>query len=107
MNKWYDVRDKLFGGLAKELFTVSLLNDEILEAKRKSICESNSNSCFDSEGRRCKVCTCPIDAKAGLMFNKNASKLFRTELTHCPLGKWNDKDVANYYRLMDGKDIII
>lgn len=103
---WLDARDMLFGGLAKELFTVKLLNDEILEAKRKGVCEENAGSCFDAEGRRCNHCTCPIDAKAGLLFNKNSRKWFRIELTHCPLGKWDDKDIANYYRKMDGKDLI-
>lgn len=103
---WYDIRDKLFGGLAKELFTVELLNDEILEAKRIAKCEENAGSCFDEKGRRCNHCTCPIDAKAGLLFNKNSRKGFRVELTHCPLGKWWDKDVANLYREMDGKDLI-
>jgi hypothetical protein len=48
------------------------------------------------------MCTCFIDAKAGIKVNLNPNKLMRKEITHCHLGKWDDKDLANYYREIDG-----
>ena len=53
----------------------------------------------------CDVCGCFLDLKTGAKTNWNARKL-RNEITHCPLGKWNDKDTANIYREMDGKELL-
>lgn len=60
---------------------------------------------FDAEERTCTVCGCFIDIKAELKTNRNPLKL-RTEITHCPFGRWNDKDTANHYREIDGKPLL-
>ena len=53
----------------------------------------------------CDVCGCFLDLKTSAKTNWNARKL-RNEITHCPLGKWNDKETANIYREMDGKELL-
>lgn len=53
----------------------------------------------------CDVCGCFLDLKTTAKTNWNAKKL-RNEITHCPLGKWNDKKTANVYRGMDGKELL-
>lgn len=59
----------------------------------------------DKEADKCTVCGCFLDLKTGAEVNWNALKS-RNEETHCPLGKWNDLDIANAYRKIDGKQEI-
>ena len=66
--------------------------------------------CFSCEKRNekenvCYVCGCFLDLKTSAKTNWNAKKL-RNEITHCPMGKWNDKKTANIYREMDGKELL-
>jgi hypothetical protein len=70
------------------------------KARRLTICEE---PCFyfDHKARRCKVCKCYVDAKAGAETNFNP-KAARNEITHCPKGYWGDTDTANFYREKDG-----
>lgn len=60
------------------------------------ICEHH-----DPEENKCKVCTCFLDLKTYSRVNWRPSKN-RNEITHCPEGLWNDKEIANEYRRMDG-----
>lgn len=53
----------------------------------------------------CTVCGCFLDLKTGAKTNWNAKRM-RNEITHCPLGKWNDKETANLYREMDGNELL-
>lgn len=98
-----DLKNKILAKVALEVLTVEKLNDPELEADRIKTCEGCPMMNSD---RRCGICTCFIDAKAGLKVNKNPEKFLRYEVTHCPLGKWNDKDLANHYREMDGKKLL-
>lgn len=59
----------------------------------------------DTEKDTCGVCHCFLDLKINAETNWNAVK-FRDEITHCPKGKWGDKEIANLYREMDGKQQI-
>lgn len=59
----------------------------------------------DAAENKCKVCGCFLDLKTGAKTNWNAKQM-RNEITHCPLGKWNDKNIANLYREMDGKELL-
>ena len=58
-----------------------------------------------SEENTCLECGCFLDLKTSAKTNWNARKL-RNEITHCPLGRWNDKKIANLYREMDGKELL-
>lgn len=97
-----EIKNKLLSKVAGLVLEVEKLNDPELKEFRIKTCESNAGKCFDEVNRRCKMCTCFIDAKAGIKVNLNPNKLMRKEITHCHLGKWDDKDLANYYREMDG-----
>ena len=74
--------------------------DQEEKDRRLAICE---NPClyFEPKERRCKVCKCFLDAKAGAKTNFNPAKL-RNEITHCPKGYWDDVETANIYREKDG-----
>lgn len=54
---------------------------------------------------RCKVCKCYLEPKTKAAKNWNVRHL-RNEITHCPLGKWNDIEIANHYRQIDGKPLL-
>ena len=56
---------------------------------------------LDKMDMRCKVCKCYLEIKTTTKTNRNPKKL-RYEVTHCPLGKWDDLETANKYRIMDG-----
>lgn len=99
-----EIKNKVLSKVAGLVLEVEPLNDDELKAKRIQTCESCPM--FDADARRCKICTCFIDAKAGIKINKNPKKLFRHEVTHCPLGKWDDKDLANHYRQIDGEKLL-
>lgn len=98
-----EIKNKVLSKVAGLVLETEPLNDDELKAKRLSICNSCPN--LDSD-RRCKICTCFVDAKVGIKVNKNPLKLFRSEVTHCPIGKWDDKDLANHYRKIDGKNLL-
>ena len=72
-------------------------------AVRMSVCFSCPNR--NEKENVCDVCGCFLDLKTGAKTNWNAKRL-RNEITHCPLGKWNDKEIANVYREMDGKELL-
>lgn len=56
---------------------------------------------LNKASRKCRGCGCYVDVKAATKENRNPEKL-RYEITHCPKGKWNDKELANQYRVLDG-----
>ncbi len=99
-----EIRSKILSKVAEVALTVEKLDDPELKKFRITTCEGCK--VFNPDGRTCGICTCPMDAKAGILTNKNPLHLFRHELTHCPLGKWNDKEVANHYRKLDGKELL-
>ena len=91
---------------------VERTTDEI-EAQRLAIC----GKCRQLKGDKCAVCGCYVELKAPMDKNKNPKAFMRIEKTHCPLGKWpyideegnrheTDKEVANYYRNIDGKELL-
>jgi len=88
---------------ASQVFTVEDVEDSEKNI-RLAICEGCKN--FDPAGRKCLVCGCFMDVKAGTKIHRNVAKL-RYEVTHCPDGKWMDVDLANSYRQIDNKDLII
>lgn len=77
--------------------------DEQTAKDRFSICLSCPKR--NEKENVCDVCGCFLDLKAGSKINWNARQM-RSEITHCPMGKWNDKETANFYREIDGKDLL-
>lgn len=59
----------------------------------------------DPEENKCRECGCYLDLKVGCRVNWLPKKN-RNEVTHCPLGKWNDLEIANEYRRLDGLELL-
>ena len=66
---------------------------------RMSVCRACSY--LDAENMKCGKCGCFVEVKTTCRTNWNPKKL-RMEFTHCPLGKWKDKELTNQYRAIDG-----
>ena len=77
-------------------------NDPALMLSRMNTCKKCPN--FNAETVQCGVCGCFMDVKATLLRNRNPYEGGRVEVTHCPEGRWNDLEIANYYRAIDGKE---
>lgn len=75
--------------------------------KRSLICGGcNRNDKTDNQPYGvCMDCGCFLDLKPKSKVNFNPKKM-RHEITHCPNGFWNDKETANIYREMDGKELL-
>lgn len=87
---------------AQVVFTGEKVDAETVEM-RKAACQGCEF--FDEKYRECKACGCMLDIKWALKTHTNPMK-FRDEITHCVHGKWNDVEIANVYRLIDGKKLI-
>lgn len=71
-----------------------------VKAERLGVCDGGCGF-LNKASRKCRGCGCYVDAKAGSKENWNPVQN-RFEITHCPKGKWNDKELANQYRALDG-----
>lgn len=97
-------------------FMAERLKDTGEVQRRYEICKSNS--CYDSEKDKCKECGCFMSSKTKMLRHINVKAKGRIEITHCPLIKWGnivdgkldfegEKEIANYYRNLDKKPLII
>lgn len=86
------VIDDIKHTLADALIVGQKVGDEVA-AWRMAICRV----CEHRRDNVCGVCGCFLDLKTKSATNFNPSKM-RYEITHCPLGKWDDEEVANHYR---------
>lgn len=95
--------------IIKKVLAESFVSEDIMN-KRLDICRG----CKSLVNDKCVECGCYVELKAAMDYNRNPKKLMRMEKTHCHRGKWvgideatgkeykNDKDIANYYRELDG-----
>jgi hypothetical protein len=88
--------------LAKNLIVETETTDEIA-AERMAVCMNCEHR--KEQENKCGVCGCFLDLKTKAETNLNPKKA-RTEITHCPLGKWGDLEITNFYRVLDGKQPI-
>lgn len=77
------------------VLTVEPLNDDELREKRYNTCKSCEFYKPDSD--QCSICGCFMEIKTKLKTNINPTN-GQIEITHCPKGKWDDSDIANYYK---------
>ena len=89
--------------VAAQTVIVQAQTDDDTAGKRLSVCMSCEYR--NEKKNKCNKCGCYIDLKAAAAENWNPKKM-RVEVTHCPMGKWNDLEVANHYRKIDGLEPI-
>ena len=96
-------KDVLVKGIRTALL-VEDLNDPELQEWRYDRCKTCPF--YNAETDQCGICSCFMAAKTTLRVNRNPKKFMRSEVTHCPVGNWDDKEVANIYRKIDGLPLL-
>lgn len=97
--KWWE-EIKLFG-IEKILVVESLEGEVDAEtiAMREEACNACPKKAFDKHGHaRCNVCKCYLKIKHKSKKNRRVDDLTFEEVTHCPLGKWKDEQIALMYK---------
>jgi len=97
------VRKSIKKRLAKGFLIIELLNNAVLEKFRLDTCLKCPK--YDPDKDECKACGCIIELKVKTKTNRNPNKGDfhelrkggRIEKTHCPEGRWLDKETADYY----------
>jgi len=101
------VKNTILPALAKGFMQAEKVKNPVLKAFRKSICAG----CKYNVDKTCVVCKCILSVKIDSYTNKTLNSiglpLGPIEKTHCPKGKWNDMETANYYRVKKGKKPLI
>lgn len=97
-------KNEILKQLAEGLLAKEEHGLEGLTEARVSAC----NSCEEllTAGRQCGVCKCFVDVKAKFQTNRDPELGGKTVITHCPLGKWGDRALANLYRGIKGQALI-
>ena len=92
---------KELGSKIGSLLVEEPLNNPIIEEARKNKCRGSADikPClfYKKDTDQCKVCSCFIDVKASAKTNYSLKKN-EIEITHCPMGWWEDADIAHKYR---------
>lgn len=85
---------------AKRLIAESIIVEERVDDAtaqwRMSICMGCEHR--NEQDNTCKLCGCLLDLKTKSKTNYRPSR-FRSEVTHCPDGRWNDKHIADFYKV--------
>ena len=68
--------------------------DATTKAIRWAICKGCEK--YDPGRDKCQVCGCYMEIKSGALTHFNPETL-EVEITHCPLGKWGDMEIAKHY----------
>jgi hypothetical protein len=80
--------------IAERLIVESKVDDETARW-RMSICMScEHRNVLDNT---CKLCGCFLDLKTRAEVNYSLKRM-RSEITHCPDGRWNDQQLATFYK---------
>lgn len=96
------IADEIKHYLASKIIVKEQVDDETRDW-RFGVCLKCEHR--DPEENKCTICTCFLDLKTKSRVNWRPSKN-RNEITHCPDGRWNDKEIANEYRALDGLKLL-
>lgn len=91
-------------GIIHAALVVEDHGDEELADFRLAKCYGCSE--FKNETIQCGVCGCYMDIKTKSATYREIKAGGQVRLTHCPLGRWGDKVIANIYRAIDGKELL-
>lgn len=93
--------------LAENLVVVKKVESKLVVAMRKGVC----SGCPYNDDGSCLKCGCILEVKWNSLTNRTLNSLGLPigpiRITHCPLGKWGDKEEANHYRKEDGKPLLV
>lgn len=98
----FNLFQKLLQRGSYNLFVEEPLDNPEEEQFRIDVCTSNpvkpdGTGCYYEKANICSVCKCVmVGSKVKMLKHNTADK--GVIVTHCPLGKWNDKHIAEHYK---------
>ncbi len=93
---WFDEAKRI----AANTVLVMENTDQATADMRWAICETCEWN--DRVHVKCSICGCYLASKVWSKYSRSLNRPLG-ELTHCPMGKWHDMDIANHYRQLDGQ----
>jgi ribosomal protein L32 len=93
---WFDEVKKL---AAAKILVMEQTDPQTAEMRWKTCWQCDQ---MEHTHKTCLQCGCYIEAKIWSKISRSPSRPMG-EITYCPLGKWNDKELTNHYRVEDGK----
>lgn len=84
---------KLAAELAGGVLVIEETTDFALINFRREQCVACPN--MDKKNKMCKICTCFLSEKTKSITNRTLTG--EVQVTHCPIGNWNDKEIADHY----------
>lgn len=95
----------LLANISESIFAVEKLDDPLEGERRYNICESNTGDCYSGKFFDfCKECKCIMRVKTTLKRHRELGG--EIVITHCPLAKWGDLEIANFYREKKGLPLL-
>lgn len=82
--------------LIAERIIVEDFVDDATAAWRMSVCSACEH--HNRRDNTCNLCGCFLDLKTRSKTNYSLKRM-RSEVTHCPDGRWNDKHIADFYKV--------
>ena len=96
------VKDDRFKQKGINLLLSKIAGNALIEEKETNLelIKFRRDKCFECPNMchkniKCKICGCFLDQKTESRININAHGV--SEITHCPIGNWNDEDLAKIY----------
>lgn len=89
----------IFRNTAKFLASTLLVKQNHNNIAVEKFREHKCRQCpyFDPVDTICNNCGCLLDVKWKSLINRKIST-GETQVTHCPIGSWNDSDFAAFYK---------
>lgn len=94
---WIDEAKRL---AAATVLVKEKIDDPVVADFRGRVCTRCTK--LDRAALKCSLCGCYLKVKVWSKVNRSPARPLG-EVTHCPLGKWHDTDIANHYRAADGQ----
>jgi len=116
-----DIKKELANGfLVVDKYNMEIPEEREVVVFRRKMCMGDPDNgvapCmwYDALRDECKDCGCIIELKTQTITERSANLGNFKEImeggkivkTHCPHARWMDKDVANYYRGLEGRELI-
>jgi len=96
--------NSVFTAGAQLVLVAEYHNNPQITNQRRRVCRGSERhgipACvnYNPDRDQCKVCSCIIEEKSKSKINYNPKKGMRAEITHCPLGLWEDEEIAQRYK---------
>lgn len=97
LKEYADSAVKTLGPMVGSLLVVEYLNNTVVSNTRERTCRDCPF--YNPDRDQCKVCKCFVKEKVLAKTNYDPFRGGEIVITHCPMGYWDDNDIAELYRV--------